>query len=126
MEELKIVLQTLSQLADGAKEAFIWWLVIDRLVPVLMLSAFGGGVIGAAWYLIRRAIDASNSKEEAVKAIKIIRSIVGVYSYQSIQADRADLDSSDYSDTVDAVRKLTEHVAVANAKKMAADTDKAA
>ena len=33
MEELKLVLEALTTLGAAGKEAFIWWLVFDKLIP---------------------------------------------------------------------------------------------
>lgn len=48
MEELKLIIQTISQLGDAGKEAFIWWLVIDKglsfvgwLTFILLVYRFG-------------------------------------------------------------------------------------
>lgn len=50
MQELQTIVQLVSQLGGDAKEAFIWWLVIDKalwyaLVPVVV------AVIG--WFVLK-------------------------------------------------------------------------
>jgi hypothetical protein len=34
-EELTLLMDTLRELGDGGKAAFIWWLVFDKLLPVI-------------------------------------------------------------------------------------------
>lgn len=126
MEELKLVLQTLATLADGAKEGFIWWLVIDRLVPCLLWATAGGGLLYVAWYLGKRLADGWDSSAQrdretakAIVAIKQIRGILGVWRYPSTQQDADFFYDSDFDATVNAVRVVAEQVAVTNARKQA-------
>jgi hypothetical protein len=37
MKELELILQTVAQLGAAGKEAFIWWLLADKLIPGLLL-----------------------------------------------------------------------------------------
>ena len=39
MKELELILSTISQLGVAGKEAFIWWLVFDKLIPGLVWLA---------------------------------------------------------------------------------------
>ena len=51
MEELKVVMAALAQLGAAGKEAFIWWLVFDKLLYVVGWLA-GLWMVGqAAWRL---------------------------------------------------------------------------
>ena len=34
-EELQMILNALQSVGDGAKDAFIWWLVMDKGLPVV-------------------------------------------------------------------------------------------
>lgn len=36
MEELKLILATFAQLGETGKEAFIWWLLIDKIAVGLL------------------------------------------------------------------------------------------
>lgn len=108
MEELKLIMQTLAGLGETAKEGFIWWLVIDKLVPTFLLAAFGGGVVGVAGYVARRAFDVHRESQEALSAIRTIRGILGIYSYPSTLQDARFLDQSDFRQTIEAVRARKE------------------
>lgn len=39
MKELEMILAAVSQLGVAGKEAFLWWLVLDKLVPTLATLA---------------------------------------------------------------------------------------
>lgn len=115
MEELKLIMQTLAGLGETAKEGFIWWLVIDKLVPTILWGAFGGGLIYLGVYIARKASESANNEalakqneQEARNAIAVIRGILGVYTYAALKQDR---DSSiytkeDFKTTIDAVRAV--------------------
>lgn len=57
--ELQLVLEAISKLGEAGKEAFIWWLVMDKAVPALAWS----GVALAGLALIGWAIHRLNPKE---------------------------------------------------------------
>lgn len=52
MTELELILQTVSQLGEAGKEAFLWWLIMDKVVPGVL---FGGFVIFVVIYGLRFA-----------------------------------------------------------------------
>lgn len=69
MTELDQVLTAILQLGDAGKEAFIWWLVIDKLVATLMT---GGCVIGCLLlikWVVRRAY-AESEYEAGMKRLR--------------------------------------------------------
>lgn len=35
VEQLKLILDSMAALGEGAKEAFIWWLFFDKALPVI-------------------------------------------------------------------------------------------
>ena len=50
--ELKLVLDAVAQLAAGGKEAFLWWLVLDKVMPWV-----GGlGLLAGVGYIVRTLI----------------------------------------------------------------------
>jgi len=121
MEELKLIMQTLAGLGETAKEGFIWWLVIDKLVPSVVLLTFIGSLVGLLAYIARRAFGGAQSdrelereKNDAIMAIRTIRGILGVYAYPSQLMDCNVYDSNDMKTTIDAVRTVK---SAANAKQ---------
>lgn len=115
MEELKLIMQTLAGLGETAKEGFIWWMVISKLVPSLLWAIFGGSIVALLAYIARRAIDywreedeRALAKEDAIKTIATIRGILGVYAFPSTKQDTnpAYYRTPEFCETVDAVRAV--------------------
>ena len=52
IEQLKLVLSTLLQLGEGSKEVAIWWLMLDKVLPVVVWLL----ILGAVVYLVLRII----------------------------------------------------------------------
>lgn len=48
IEELKLILEAVSQLGAQGKEAFIWWLILETVPSFLIWS----GIVGAIYYVI--------------------------------------------------------------------------
>ena len=113
MEELKLIMQTLAGLGETAKEGFIWWLAIDKLVPTLLWAAFGGSIVGVIAYTVSR-ISLSNEADrelareqsESIAAIKVIRGILGVYAYPGLKQDSRHYAADDFKVTIEAVRPV--------------------
>lgn len=61
MEELKLVVEALTGLGAQAKEAFIWWLVFDKLIPPVMFLAF---TVTLAWTVLKVIRQASERPSE--------------------------------------------------------------
>lgn len=99
VDELKLIIQALAGLADGAKEGFIWWLVIEGALPKLLLAAFGAGVIGAVIYIAKMIVRHASSSESAITGMRQISRIVGQNLYGSY------LSPSEVHSVVDAVSK---------------------
>lgn len=113
MEELKLIMQTLAGLGETAKEGFIWWMVIDRLVPVLCWAAFGGSLVSLAYYIVKRVVgefskegELKREKEASIATIKVIRGILGVYTFPAAMRDGSWYAQSDLDETVNAVRAV--------------------
>lgn len=105
MEELKLILQTLATMGESAKIGFIWWMVIDRLIPTLAWSSVVSGAIYGAYLFFRRRIDVEKSIEEsnnsaekakadanaansvAVVSILQIRRELGIQAYPLMKQD---------------------------------------
>lgn len=108
MEELKLIMQTLAGLGETAKEGFIWWLVIDKLVPSVLWGCFAGSLVALGAYIARHVFTSMREEAEATKAIKTIRGILGVYSYPNPQQDARILDKFEFDQTIEAVRARKE------------------
>lgn len=113
MEELKLIMQTLMGLGETAKEGFIWYLVITKLIPALEWGAGIGSLIWVGWYGLRRMFDHQDRRnlqeqeaEWAIRSVRVIRGILGVYNYPAAQQDNMYLSEVDYKDTVEAVRAV--------------------
>lgn len=67
-EELKMLLDALTSMGSAGKEAFIWWLVADKVLPVMLgtLIAILGAII--LLRLIKRAWD-HDKENQLVAAI---------------------------------------------------------
>lgn len=79
IEELKLVLQTLSGLADGAKEGFIWWLLVTEVFPRLVVIVCIGMVVTLAWKVARLIADYNSAESHMGKALTDIASATGTY-----------------------------------------------
>jgi hypothetical protein len=110
MEELKLIMQTLMGLGETAKEGFIWWLVIDKLIPTLGVIGCVGGVVGVLAYVARRAFAYWFAESRAIATIREIRSILEIYTYPSTRQNTKYLDESDLQNTTAAVRVLREQL----------------
>jgi hypothetical protein len=120
MEEMKLVMQTLAGLGEAAKVGFIWWLVVDKLVPSIFLGLFGGGLVGVAFYVAKNTFAATRSsdelvrskqslereREESIKTISIIRGILGVYKYPTLKSDGTHYSMDDFKVTIEAVNAV--------------------
>jgi hypothetical protein len=66
IEQLKMVIELIQQLGVQGKEAFIWWLVLDKVLPVLgwllTLVAFG--------YTALKIIGLVSGKEAQLRSIR--------------------------------------------------------
>ncbi|WP_159086649.1 hypothetical protein [Burkholderia sp. NRF60-BP8] len=108
IDELKVIIQALAGLADGAKEGFIWWMVIEGALPKLLLALFGAGVLGTGIYVAKLLVRHAASANNAESAIRQISKIVGTDIYGSCW-----MSASEVARVVDAVSKLAQGKAVA-------------
>jgi hypothetical protein len=99
IDEIKLIIQALAGLADGAKEGFIWWLIIEGALPKILLAMFGAGFIGAVIYIAKMIIRYNSSSDSAAAGIRQISRIVGQNLYGSY------LSPSEVHSVVDAVSK---------------------
>ncbi|MBU9261989.1 hypothetical protein KTD13_16660 [Burkholderia multivorans] len=83
VDELKLIIQALAGLADGAKEGFIWWLVIEGAMPKLLLALFGAGVLGVGVYVAKLVYRHASSTESSETAVRQIARLVGKEIYGS-------------------------------------------
>lgn len=84
MKELELILAAVASLGEAGKEAFIWWLIIDKVVVGLMVLA---GALGALW-MICKAIAKYNAEHQALVAMS---KELGMFAFYS------DCSSEDYS-----------------------------
>jgi len=68
IEQLKLVLETVQQLGAQGKEAFIWWVVLDKVLPVLGWLITFAGLMTVVFWLIR-AVQSAN--EDAARLEKL-------------------------------------------------------
>ena len=101
IDELKVIIQALAGLADGAKEGFIWWMVIEGALPKLLLAAFGAGMLGTGIYVAKLAERHASSSENSQAALRQIARLTGKVMSASC------VSKSDAECVVDAVERLT-------------------
>jgi hypothetical protein len=65
-EELKIVMETLSQMGEVGKEAFIWWLIFDKLLYVLSWLISFAGIV----WVVNRALTSFVFAERAMRELR--------------------------------------------------------
>jgi hypothetical protein len=105
MEELKLILQTLATMGESAKEGFIWFVVIDRLIPTLAWSCVFGGAIFTTYRYFRARSDSGDTTAQlqanserakaeataamssAIQAVLQIRKELAIYEYPTIKQD---------------------------------------
>ena len=65
MKELELILAAVANLGAAGKEAFIWWLIIDKVVVGMFILT---AAISIPW-IISRAFGRFNSEHLALEAI---------------------------------------------------------
>lgn len=63
LEQLQLIMNTLSQMGEQGKEAFIWWLVLDKALPYLAWLIILPMVLYAVFRLARLITKASDSQD---------------------------------------------------------------
>ncbi len=53
MEELKLVLAAITTLGEAGREAFLWWLLADKVLPFVAIA----GIALLVFVLVKRAMD---------------------------------------------------------------------
>ena len=53
MEQLKLIMETLTTMGEAGKDAFIWWLVLDKLIPVIAWLLVFSGFLLLVFYITR-------------------------------------------------------------------------
>lgn len=77
MKELEMILKAVAQLGEAGKEAFIWWLVIDKgltFIAVITIATF-------VFIAMRYAIRASSITNEDSQLLRLLASDVGITLY---------------------------------------------
>ena len=74
MDELKLITDTIQQLGDHGTTAFIWWIVVDKLIPAV-LWAVGSC---AFMYLCWRVTLVCAAANASVNAIYTLRRTFGL------------------------------------------------
>ena len=49
MQELQLMLAALTQLGEAGKEAFIWWLIFDKLIPGIIVLIV---LLSLLWFIL--------------------------------------------------------------------------
>lgn len=74
MEELKVIMEAISQLGAAGKEAFVWWLVIKYGVSSVLL--FSGGCV--AGYVVYRIAKFMHEADIDCQTIRRLAKVAGV------------------------------------------------
>lgn len=69
-EQLKMILDTLQTMGAAGHDAFVWWLVLDKALPVLGWLLTFSGLVWLAWHLMQR-IDACSIGEQVRDAVGV-------------------------------------------------------
>jgi hypothetical protein len=67
IEELKLVLETIATLGAQGKEAFIWWVVLDKIPFFVLWAAFIGLL-----FFITKSVKKYNSDEQFLTSLRDI------------------------------------------------------
>ena len=76
MDELKLIADTIQHLGDNGTTAFVWWLVLDKLVPAT-LWAIGSCVF---MYLCWRIAVLCTAANKAIGSVARMRDLLGLGS----------------------------------------------
>jgi len=68
MEELKAILETVAALGGGAKSMFIWWLVLDKLIPAVLIFVGFSGTLTALYVGFSRATNPAEFGNRCARA----------------------------------------------------------
>jgi hypothetical protein len=82
-EELKIIMETIGQLGQAGKEAFIWWLVVKYVLHYVTVVF----VIGCFGFVVLRITKATKDYQDECKLVEELAQKVGVYRGYGITAD---------------------------------------
>lgn len=97
IESLKLIVQTLTSLGAGSKEAFFWWLVIHEAVPTLLWVSFWFTVLVLAYKAFIYLLKSNSASTEFRRQLEELRNALPFQYYKS------NLEIMD-----EAVKKLTE------------------
>lgn len=71
IEQLKLVIETVKSVSGDAQSVAIWWLILDKLVPVVAWLLVGLGIYSAVNKLINAVKDDSDN-ERRIKELRDI------------------------------------------------------
>jgi len=92
-DELKLMTDTIQALGQNGQVAFVWWLVMDKLLPVL-------GWLATLWGVLRYLVTPLTYTAKCYRDISNFRDVLGIGSPGA-------LSSSEHYQTI---KKLTELV----------------
>ena len=69
IEQLKLVIETVKSVSGDAQAVAIWWLILDKLLPVVAWLIVGYGVFKTATKIIN-AISAADHNEVMIKELR--------------------------------------------------------
>ncbi|WP_157378461.1 hypothetical protein [Burkholderia ubonensis] len=101
IEQLKLVLQALSGLADSAKVGFIWWMIVEGVLPKIVIVVLAIGFFGTVVFIARLIFRFHSTEQSALAALKDIDAITGPSCLYSSWAS-----SRECKAVVDKVRQL--------------------
>jgi len=81
IEQVRTLIEMIGQAGEGAKDAFMWYLIADTLPSILGIIV-GVGIAYAAFIIIKRSIELAY-KDDASK-VDIICDELNLSSYSSI------------------------------------------
>lgn len=74
IEKLKLIMDTLSAMGTAGKEAFIWWLAVDRVLPFFLWLLAIPSVLYTIWRIA--VLVATNTEEQ--KTMSQLRTILAI------------------------------------------------
>jgi hypothetical protein len=68
IEQLKLVIEAVKSVSGDAQAVAIWWLVLDKLLPVIAWLLVGAGVFNVVCKIIK---EISKAQEDTIRLIEL-------------------------------------------------------
>lgn len=72
IEQLKLVIETVKSVSGDAQAVAIWWLVLDKLLPIIAWLIVGCGVFKIATKIINAIATESNNEDRLKELCDIL------------------------------------------------------